>query len=458
MVRDFTEEQKQRLLEMVKEVHPDSVFDLLEDWLDDMFHILTGGYRINDYLRDMSTYHRKMIDMENISARRIQKIFDDVYQVDDNYRSYFSSKNDEFDNLRILVNRFSEGIGSGVLSLNSQDFLKFFSNLSSDTSLYSERILLTNAESVKDSRAKSKSKVSDMFSIIDNGSDFFLSAGYPIANYLFRSKFKVPTFQTLSEYPNSILISESPFYNMGTSPARVMNLDLILSRNSEMGTAYRIDSAMNKYQSISSKFERTVYTGQSTSIAWSTSGGISRMWSNVKTFTQMVRKTKLTKLSKGVILLSGGLTAWDDFHNSEYNTQQERVVSAVTEGVYDVGAGVVSTKVGAVVGAATAEVVAMKIGATVGSAAGPLGIAVGAGVGFIAGIGVNQLIKYASNKKIVNDKSVIDITKDAVNSTINFAKDVAAPTIGKAIYNGMLSIGSNMVTGISGYGKAVSAW
>ncbi len=86
MKRDFSEEQKQKLLQMVEEVKPDGPIESVKDWFSDIGMNITkffGGYNINDYLNKMDDYHRAMIDKDNVSAEKINQIFSDVESTDD---------------------------------------------------------------------------------------------------------------------------------------------------------------------------------------------------------------------------------------------------------------------------------------------------------------------------------------------------------------------------------------
>lgn len=442
MIRDFSEEQKQRLLDMVKEVQPDNVFSLIEDWLDDMFHILKGGYRINDYLRDISTHHKKMIDMENISAKRIIKIFDDVRQVDENYRSDFSSKNNAFNDLRIFISRMSECIHSGGLTLSHQDFLKTYAG----TVGASAEIARTIG---KPEKVKTAFDFPGAWNIIDN---VFLD-GVPsvvvpaVARYL-RAKNAVPNFVPVPTRPGIIMIKDSEFFHGGRMGSRYRNLNKMLEQNSELAKKYNLDQNLKKAESFSKKMERTEYIDNAAVASISAGGKARAVWENINNIKQIAKNTKIGKVGWGFSIASGVITAASEYAFGDYNTQQERVVGSVVEGGFAVGS----------------AVVAMKVGAIAGTVAGPLGTVAGAAIGFAVGVGVGCAVDALSNWEIINGKSIKDVTKDAINSTINstvnFAKAVAAPAIGNAISNvgnGLRDIGNNISNGLFGIGNALFA-
>lgn len=120
MVRDFSDEQKRILLEMVREVQPDNIFEKVVDFFDDFFHRAIIRVNINDYLNDMINYHRKMIDYDNASAAKIEKIFNDVAHVDDIYKNYLQRTNGLFQRIIDNVNRCSEAFSLTSARFNSQ--------------------------------------------------------------------------------------------------------------------------------------------------------------------------------------------------------------------------------------------------------------------------------------------------------------------------------------------------
>lgn len=120
MVRDFSDEQKRILLEMVKEVQPDNIFAKVIDFFDDVFHRAIIKVNINDYLSDINNYHKKMIDYDNVSAQKIIKIFDDVAQVDAHYKNEIQNSNQGLEKLIVYVRKCSNAISYRSAQLTSQ--------------------------------------------------------------------------------------------------------------------------------------------------------------------------------------------------------------------------------------------------------------------------------------------------------------------------------------------------
>lgn len=113
MTRDFSEDAKQKLLKMVEEVQPNNIFEKVTDWFGDgALHIkqLLGGLDINKYLNDIDTYHRTMIDKDNVSAEKIEKIFSDVAAVDAEYKEKIARVTENINSVNKLLQSYGEAL------------------------------------------------------------------------------------------------------------------------------------------------------------------------------------------------------------------------------------------------------------------------------------------------------------------------------------------------------------
>ena len=93
MKRDFTENAKNELLELVKEVE-DEKWCGFTDWFGDRWIDMSawfGNLDVKDYVNEITTYHKKVIDKNNTTAGDIEKIFTDVDHVSTNYFSRFTA-------------------------------------------------------------------------------------------------------------------------------------------------------------------------------------------------------------------------------------------------------------------------------------------------------------------------------------------------------------------------------
>ncbi len=93
MKRDFTENAKNELLGLVKEVD-DEDWCGFTDWFGDRWLDLSawcGNLDVKDYVDNITSYHKKVIDKNNTTAEEIEKIFTDVHNVNTNYSSRFTA-------------------------------------------------------------------------------------------------------------------------------------------------------------------------------------------------------------------------------------------------------------------------------------------------------------------------------------------------------------------------------
>jgi|GEM_PF-449444 len=110
ITRDFSDTTKQNLLSIVEEVDDEPWYDVTR-W--DIF------YRIDDLLGDMdfpsnqdalSTYYRKIIDMQGVSKKKINQIFEEVYQADNQFANQMDKLNDRIvsinNKLTMVLNKF----------------------------------------------------------------------------------------------------------------------------------------------------------------------------------------------------------------------------------------------------------------------------------------------------------------------------------------------------------------
>lgn len=93
MERDFTEASKQQLLKIVNDVENEK-WSNFTDWVGDRwydFESWIGKLNIKNYLNDVNTYHKKVIDKNNTTSKKIIEIFDNVNDVSNNYKNRFAS-------------------------------------------------------------------------------------------------------------------------------------------------------------------------------------------------------------------------------------------------------------------------------------------------------------------------------------------------------------------------------
>lgn len=107
MYRDFSEKSKQNILNFVSQVENEKFSDFT-GWIGDRwydFETWIGTLNIKQYLNNVNTYHKKVIDKNNASKETITDIFNAVKGVDSTYSSIF-------ENLRINISSWYDYIVS----------------------------------------------------------------------------------------------------------------------------------------------------------------------------------------------------------------------------------------------------------------------------------------------------------------------------------------------------------
>ena len=87
--RDFSNASKQKLLGMVDDVEKEKFCDFTDFVGDSYYKFQTwiGKLNIKNYLNDVDSYHKKVIDKNNTSKKEIEKIFANVTNVDTKYQN-----------------------------------------------------------------------------------------------------------------------------------------------------------------------------------------------------------------------------------------------------------------------------------------------------------------------------------------------------------------------------------
>lgn len=87
MFRDFSDTSKQQILELVSEVENEKICDFT-DWIGDRwldFDEWIGKLNIRNYVNNVNSYHKKVIDKNNATKESIENIFSKVANVDNTY-------------------------------------------------------------------------------------------------------------------------------------------------------------------------------------------------------------------------------------------------------------------------------------------------------------------------------------------------------------------------------------
>lgn len=87
MYRDFSEKSKLQLLQLVSQVEDEKLCNFT-DWVGDRwydFESWIGKLNIRNYINNVNTYHRKVIDKNNTTKSAIESIFEKVKAADTQY-------------------------------------------------------------------------------------------------------------------------------------------------------------------------------------------------------------------------------------------------------------------------------------------------------------------------------------------------------------------------------------
>ena len=115
MIRDFSEEKKERLKKQIDEINSETLC-WLTDGLGDLgtrFVKWIGILDINNYMDNISAYHKKMLDMNDMTKKEIDQIFEDVYSVDSTYKDEFGEAASGLESWISKVNILRDQINPG---------------------------------------------------------------------------------------------------------------------------------------------------------------------------------------------------------------------------------------------------------------------------------------------------------------------------------------------------------
>ena len=116
MLKDFSDQSEHELLSLVKEVEHDKICDFT-DWLGDRwydFEELIGELNIKNYIDNVNSYHKKVIDKNNATVSSIEGIFRDVKAVDSAYGDIFANIRDSLEKDENYISKMAEIISPAM--------------------------------------------------------------------------------------------------------------------------------------------------------------------------------------------------------------------------------------------------------------------------------------------------------------------------------------------------------
>lgn len=115
MIRDFSQDARDLLHSQVDAVSPQGQWEYIKDFLGDLgleIQAWIGVLSINSYIDNIDAYHNKIIDKNNISKEQIDKIFQDVADVDTSFAEKFKEIQDCIVDKAAYINKLA-----GVISI-----------------------------------------------------------------------------------------------------------------------------------------------------------------------------------------------------------------------------------------------------------------------------------------------------------------------------------------------------
>ena len=136
MYRDFTEDEKQKLLGYVQDDEDKNSGRFaggVIDFFADIAHY--SDLDINDYVNNIDDYHKKLIDAEDMTAEKIEAIFEAVHDVDDDtltnidiVRGLIESLQRSFDSLKANIQIGNYEGTTKPLALPTEDYTEKIGN------------------------------------------------------------------------------------------------------------------------------------------------------------------------------------------------------------------------------------------------------------------------------------------------------------------------------------------
>lgn len=172
MYRDYTEETFDELKRQIREIN-NTDFSTITDALGDLWYTFQswiGVLKIDNYLDDVSAYHKKVLDQHNTSIADLERIFNAVYAVDQDYSTKVSGINSTMDTYCRFLMKMTELInptafGYTAAAVHSQ--MNAMSQEMADASkkldeLYDESLTMREKQIAKDAALD---LISDLLSV-----------------------------------------------------------------------------------------------------------------------------------------------------------------------------------------------------------------------------------------------------------------------------------------------------
>ena len=136
ITRDFSDTSKQKMLSLVSQVESEKWCDFT-DWVGDRwydFEDLIGVLDVRQYINNLNSYHKKVIDKNNATAKTIEKIFAEVRGVDASYANTLGSTANTLAQLKRYVEQMTQIVAPGKGNFNGHTITGTLSPIIKDVS------------------------------------------------------------------------------------------------------------------------------------------------------------------------------------------------------------------------------------------------------------------------------------------------------------------------------------
>lgn len=141
MKRDFSVSANNEFIRLICEVENEKWCDFT-DWIGDGwygFQEWIGVLNIEHYIKDVNSYHKKVIDKNNTAKETIDAIFADVRNIDKNYMARFAAYKTRLELFINLVDQFSNVVSPSNGSFDPGNLPSFISQFK-ETDKYLKKI------------------------------------------------------------------------------------------------------------------------------------------------------------------------------------------------------------------------------------------------------------------------------------------------------------------------------
>ncbi len=179
-IRDFTDATKSRLLKQIKQVTSKGGWGWLTDKLGDgvlylgkWTHILS----LKDDMSNVKSYHKHVLDMTNMSAKKLESIFSNVEKIDANQAKRFNTLEERQREYNSKIKDLTALIQPNFKIISAKEIKKAMETHNKNISNYDEKItkeynlMLSKAET----RARLKAVKSFLGGTLKTAADLFLT-------------------------------------------------------------------------------------------------------------------------------------------------------------------------------------------------------------------------------------------------------------------------------------------